>query len=181
MLTIINDDSAVSFSAANYSVTKNVLSGFATIDVVRLGGTNGTCSVDFVTTTNGTAVAGVDFYPTNATVTFNPGDTDKQIQVPIINNTIPEGYRTVIFALTNAVNTLLYSPSNATLTIIDTVNAPGQLSFSATNYTVNETDGTASSRCCAPTALRALSRSTYNTVPGTALPGVELHHHQRHR
>ena len=28
MLTIINVESAVSFSAANYSVTKNVLSGF---------------------------------------------------------------------------------------------------------------------------------------------------------
>ena len=66
--------------------------------------------MDFITTTNGTAVAGVDFIPTNTTVTFNPGDTDKQIQVPIINNSIPEGYRTVIFALTNAVNTALLQP-----------------------------------------------------------------------
>ena len=37
--------------------------------------TYGTCSVDFVTTTNGTAVAGVDFIPTNTTVTFNPGQS----------------------------------------------------------------------------------------------------------
>ncbi len=102
VLTIINDDSAVSFSSANYSVTKNVLGGFATLDVIRLGGTNGACSVNVLTTTNGTALTDVDFYPTNTTVNFGPGDTDKQIQVPIINNTIPEGYRTVIFALTNA-------------------------------------------------------------------------------
>ena len=171
-LTIVNVESAVSFSSAAYSVTKNILSGFATLDVVRLGGTNGACSVDLLTTTNGTAVAGVDYYPTNVTVTFNPGDIDKPVQVPIINNGLPEGYRTVIFALTNVVNTLLYSPSNTTLTIIDTVNAPGQLSFSATNYTVNETDGTAYLTVLRTNGTSGTVSVTYNTVPGTATPGV---------
>ena len=172
VLTIVNVESAVSFSAANYFVTKNVLSGFGTLDVVRLGGTNGTCSVDLLTTTNGTAVAGVDYFPTNTTVTFNPGDTDKQIQVPIINNNLPEGYRTVIFALTNAVNTVLYSPSNATLTIIDSVNAPGQLSFSATNYVVGEGDGNAVITVLRTNGSSGTVSVTFNTVPGTALPGV---------
>ena len=173
VLTIINVESAVSFSAGNYSVTKNVLGGFATIDITRQGGTSGTNSVSLVTTTNGTATAGVDYVPTNTTVTFYPGDTDKQIQVPIINNTIPEGYRTVIFALTNAVNTFLYSPSNATLTIIDTVNAPGQLYFSSTNYVVNESDGSA-----VITVLRtngasgSVSAIVSTVLGGTALPGV---------
>ena len=173
VLTIINDDSAVSFSAANYSVTKNVLGGFATIDITRQGGINGTCSVNLVTTTNGTATAGVDYWPTNATVNFYPGDTDKQIQVPIINNTIPEGYRTVIFALTNAVNTVLYSPSNATLTIIDTVNAPGQLYFSATNYVVNESDGVAVITVLRTNGTTGNVSATVSTVlGGTAQPGV---------
>ena len=172
ILTIINVESAVSFSAANYSVTKDVLSGFGTLDVVRLGGTNGTCSVDFLTTTNGTAVTNVDFYPTNETITFNPGDTDKPVQVPIINNNIPEGYRTVICTLTNTVNTLPYSPSNATLTIIDTVNAAGQFSFSATNYTVNETDGTAYLTVLRTNGTSGTVSVTYNTIPGTASPGV---------
>ena len=172
VLTIINDDSAVSFSAANYSVSKNVLTGFAPIDVIRLGTTNGTCSVDFVTTTDGSAVPGVDFYPTNTTITFNPGDTDKQIQVPIINNSLPEGYRTVIFALNNAVNTALVSPSNATLTIIDTVYAPGQLSFSTTNYTANESDGNAYLTVVRTNGTSGTVTVAYNTVAGTALPGL---------
>ena len=105
-------------------------------------------------------------YPTNTTITFNPGDTDKQVQVPIINNNIPEGYRTVIFALTNAVNTLLYSPSNATLTIIDTVNAPGQLCFSATNYMVNETDGTAYLTVLRTNGTSGTVSVTCNTIAG---------------
>ena len=172
VLTIINDDSAVSFSAANYSVSKNVLTGFAPIDVIRLGTTNGTCSVDFVTTTDGSAAPGVDFYPTNTTITFNPGDTDKQIQVPIINNSLPEGYRTVIFALNNAVNTALVSPSNATLTIIDTVYAPGQLSFSTTNYTAYESDGNAYLTVVRTNGTSGTVTVAYNTVAGTALPGL---------
>ena len=91
VLTIINDDNAVSFSSATYSVAKNILTGAAVIDIVRLGTTNGTCMVDFYTTTNGTAVAGTDYYPTNGTLVFHPGETDKVIQVPIINNALPEG------------------------------------------------------------------------------------------
>jgi uncharacterized delta-60 repeat protein len=171
VLTILNDDTAVSFSAASYSVTKDVATGFAPIDVVRLG-TNGTCSVDFVTTTNGTATAGTDYIPTNTTITFNPGDTDKQIQVPIINNPNYEGNQTVIFALTNAVNTALFSPSNTTLTIIDTVNAPGQFSFSATNYTAPVSDGSAVITVVRTNGASGSVTVAYNTVAGTALPGV---------
>ena len=121
VLTIINVESAVSFTSGNYSVAKNVLTGFGVLNVVRLGTTNGTCSVDYYTTTNGSAVIGTDYYPTNGTITFTPGVTTATIQVPIINNSLPEGNHTVMLALTNAVNTVLYAPSNATLTIIDTV------------------------------------------------------------
>jgi len=172
VLTILSDATTVSFSAANYSVAKNVATGFAPIDVLRFGATNGTSSVDFITTTNGTALPGVDFYPTNTTITFNPGDTDKQVQVPIINNNLPEGNRTVTFILTNVVNTALVSPSNATLTIIDTVNAPGQLSFSAGSYTVNESDGTAYITVTRVNGTSGTVTVAYNTVAGTATPGV---------
>ena len=172
VLTIINTESAVSFSAANYSVTKNVLSGFGTLDVTRLGGTNSTVSVGLITTTNGTAIPGTDFYPTNATVVFNPGVVNQQVQVPIINNSIPEGYRTVTFVLTNPVATGLVMPTNATLTIIDTVYAPGQFSWAATNYTVNESAGTASLTVLRTNGTSGTVVVDYHTIPGTAQPGV---------
>ena len=47
VLTIINDDSAVGFSSATYQVPKNIVNGVATINVCRIGSTNGTCSVVF--------------------------------------------------------------------------------------------------------------------------------------
>ncbi|MGB8370585.1 MAG: Calx-beta domain-containing protein [Limisphaerales bacterium] len=172
VLTVINDDSAVSFSTANYSVSENVLTGLAPIDVVRLATTNGICSVDFITTTNGTAVAGVDFIPTNTTITFNLGASNQLVQVPIINNGLPQGNRTVVFALTNVVNAVLFSPSNATLTILNTVVAPGQLCFSATNYVADEGAGIAFITVVRTNGTSGSVSVAYNTVPGTALPGV---------
>ena len=142
-LHIINVDNAVAFSNVPPAVYKNTPSGVGVVDVLRLGGTVGTCTVDYYTTTNGTAVIGTDYYPTNGTVTFNPGQSDVQFQVPIINNGLAEGNRTVGLVLSNAVNTILTAPSNSTLTIIDNTPAAGQLSFSATNYVVNSSDASA--------------------------------------
>jgi len=172
VLTIINVDSAVSFLSATYSVPKNTVNGVATIDVIRQGTTSGTCTVNFSTTTNGTAVIGTDYYPTNETITFNPGDTDKAVQIPIINNTIPEGNTTVTMQLTNASGALLYSPSNAVLTIIDTVNAPGQLSFATNSYVVGEGGTNAYLTVVRTSGSSGNVSASYATAPGTALPGV---------
>jgi uncharacterized delta-60 repeat protein len=172
VLTILNDDNGVSFASTLYSVLKNTPDGKATIDVVRQGGTNGTSSVDFYTTTNGTAVAGTDYIPTNATITFGPGQSDATIQIPIINNGLSEGNQTVGLLLTNAVNTLLFSPSNATLTIIDTTPAPGRLAFSTTNFVVGEGDTNAFITIVRTNGSVGSVSVNYATIPGTALPSI---------
>ena len=172
VLTIINDDSAVNFTSSSYVVAKNNLTGFGTMDVERIGTTNGTCTVNYYTATNGTAVAGTDFYPTNGTLTFSPGQTDQIIYVPIINNGLVEGNRTVVVALTNNVGTLLFAPSNSVLTIDDTVAAPGQLFFSTTNYVAGSGDGSAFLTVLRTNGSSGSVTVTYTTVPGTAQPGV---------
>src|ERR1039458_7672943 len=68
---------------ASPSVPKNAVDGFADIHVIRLGSTSGSCTVNFATGTNGTAVIGTDYYPTNALITFNPGQTNVIIQIAI--------------------------------------------------------------------------------------------------
>ena len=172
-LTIINDDSAVKFGLANYSVAKNILTGVANIDVARIGGSSGYASVNLLTTTNGTAIDGTDFISTNLTVYFNPGDTDVVVQVPIINNAIPEGNRTVVFALTNATGSLLYAPSNAVLTIVDTVQAPGQLFLASSNYVTTSGAGTAYLTVLRTNGSSGAVSVNYATVAGTAQPGVD--------
>ena len=172
-LTIINDDSAVKFGLANYSVAKNILTGVANIDVARIGGSSGYASVSFQTTTNGTAIDGTDFVSTNLTVYFNPGDTDVVVQVPIINNAIPEGNRTVVFALTNAAGSLLFAPTNAVLTIVDTVQAPGQLFLASSNYVTSSGAGTAYMTVLRTNGSSGAVSVGYATVAGTAQPGVD--------
>ncbi len=143
-LHILNDDSQVTFSSPSYQVTKNVINGVATINVLRIGTSFGTASVVFNTTTNGSAAPDVDYTPvTNLLVTFNPGVTNIAVNIPIINNALPQGFRTVGIELSDPVNSVLYAPSNAVLTIIDTVNSPGQLSLSSTNYNVTPSAGNA--------------------------------------
>jgi uncharacterized delta-60 repeat protein len=174
VLTIINDDSAVSFSSVAYQVSKNTATGLATINVLRQGSASGSCTVAFATTTNGTATAGVDYYPTNASVTFNAGDTSKIVQIPIINNIIPEGNRTVTMILTNAVNTLFATNSitNATLTIIDTVIAPGQLSFATNSYAVVKGNTNVYLTVVRANGSSGSVSVDYATVSGTATPGL---------
>jgi len=173
VLTIVNVDSAVAFGSAGYSVAKNVQTGVGLLNVVRLGTTVGTCSVGYFTTTNGTAVVGTDYYPTNGTITFNAGETNKVISVPIVNNNLFEGNRTIGVSLTNAVGTALYAPSNSVLTIQDTVHQPGNLCFSLTNYSTSSGAGNAYLTVLRTNGTYGAVSATFTTVAGTALPGVD--------
>jgi uncharacterized delta-60 repeat protein len=172
-LTIANVDSAVAFSSTTYQVPKNVVNGAALINILRQGSASGSASVIFNTTTNGTAVPGVDYTPvTNALVTFSPGVTNVTVAVPIINNDLPEGPTTVTMQLTNASNAALYAPSNATLTIIDTVYAPGVLSFDSTNVAAMEGNTNIYLNVIRANGSSGIISVSYKTVPGTAQPGV---------
>jgi uncharacterized delta-60 repeat protein len=172
VLTIVNTDNAFSFSSANYQVAKNVPSGFAPVTITRIGGSFGAATLGFTTTTNGTAVIGTDYNPLSATVAFNPGDTTKTVQIPIINNNLPQGDRTVTMLISNIQNAAITSPSNAVLTIKDTTFSPGHLSFATTNYFVNEGDGTATLSVIRTGGSSGTISTFYYTTPGTAIPGL---------
>jgi len=169
ILTIINPNSAVSFlSPPFYTVDKNVASGLATINLIRQGSTNGTSSVDFYTTTNGTALIGTDYTPTNEVVTFLPGVSQVPVQVSVTNNGLVEGNQTVTMALSNAANTSLISPTNATLTIIDTTPSPGILLLSTNNYFANKTDPYAYVTIIRTNGTTGSVSVGLEVVPGTA-------------
>jgi len=140
-LTIINDDSTISFSSATYLVPKNILSGVAAINIIRSGATYGTSTALFSTTT-GTATPITDYTPvTQEPVIFAPGVSNITVTVPINNNNLPEGDRTIGLQLSGITGSFPISPTNAVLTIHDTVTAPGQFAFSASNYNVTEGGG----------------------------------------
>jgi hypothetical protein len=116
-VTIIDSNSGLSFSNANFTVLKSA--GQANINVFRTGYTDSVVSVNFLAT-NGTAVAGINYMPTNGTLVFTNGVTNQAFSVAIIDTTTVQPDETVLLQLFSPVNGFLLPPSAAVLTIHDT-------------------------------------------------------------
>jgi trimeric autotransporter adhesin len=92
-----------------------------TATVVRTGDSSGTATVNY-TTQNGTASAGLnnDYVATSGTLTFNPGETSKDIVVQIVNNADPEPTETFSIVLSSPTGGFtIGSPSTFVVTILD--------------------------------------------------------------
>lgn len=106
----------LSFNVQGSTVAETV--GHALIDVVRLGGSTGTVTVNYAIT-GGTAQAGSDFTTVGGTLTFLNGATTQQISVPILADTIGELAETIELTLTNATGgAALQHPAKHELTIL---------------------------------------------------------------
>ena len=179
LLTILNDNSAVSFSSANYRVVKNNSQGSANVTLLRSGSTIGRAAIDFVTTTNGTASPVIDYTPVTNHVLFADGQSQVIVTVPVINNGLVEGNTTVSMALLNPSNTVVTVPNSALLTIVDNNTAPGNFMFGATNFVVYENVATLSSTTnAAITVVRTNGLAgqvsvQIGTFGGTAQAGVD--------
>jgi hypothetical protein len=119
----------IQFSQSAYAVAENGVS--ATITVFRKGNAkrvNQAATVDYATS-NGTAVAGVDYTAASGTLSFAPGETSKTITVPVTNkDTVDTGPRTLSLRLSHPTATngaMLGFPSTATLVISDDDTTPG--------------------------------------------------------
>jgi uncharacterized delta-60 repeat protein/uncharacterized repeat protein (TIGR01451 family) len=172
-LTILNDNASVSFSSATYSRAKNANDGAATINIIRVGNTRSVVSVDFATTTNGTAIIGTDYLPVTNTVVFLAGQTNQSVKIPIVNNSLVEGNTTVSMQLSNAVGALLLQPAQAVLTIIDSNHAPGQFFFPTNTLFVSQSAGNALITVVRTNGSTGVVTVDYATVAGTAIAGVD--------
>ena len=173
-LHIINDDSSVSFSTTGYTVGKSTPGGEAVVVVDRQGSQTATNTVEF-STGNGTAAPITDYTPVDEILTFDPGVSNLTVNVAINNNGLAEGNRTIPLQLSNPVGAYQVAPSNAVLTIIDSVQLPGEFVFSATNYPVTEGGGSGVSPVLVTVVRTNGSSGTvsvnYSTMDGTAVYG----------
>ena len=119
------------FDASSYTVNEGA--GTASINVVRVGGSDGRLTVNY-TTANGTATAGNDYTTTSGTLEFLDGETTKSILVSILEDSTDESNETVNLTLSSIepqnlndylidvegdANGLFGSVTNAVLTILD--------------------------------------------------------------
>lgn len=122
----------------------------AVFNVALMDASTNPITVDFATS-DGTAIAGLDYSPTNGTLTFNPGDTNQTITVPVFFNTNLPALKTFTVNLSNPVNAAL-GDNAGTVTINETsplapvvapvsnqtVHAQITLSFIATATNLND-------------------------------------------
>jgi len=91
--------------------------GSLSVSVRRLGETTGPATVTYGTH-DGTAKAGKDYFATSGTLRFAPLEVERIVTVPILNNAVFDGFRTLQLYLTNAVGAEFVAPP-LTMTILD--------------------------------------------------------------
>ena len=105
-LTIVNDIQNFTMASADYFVSEG--SGSVTLSILRNGPTNGTVSVGYTTFsptnafgTNGYAIPGFNYGPTNGVLTFLPGQTLETIPIAIFQQQTVDNPESFQVLLTN--------------------------------------------------------------------------------
>ena len=126
-----------------------------------------TVSID-VSTSNGTATAPTDYQTASATLTFAPGVTTANFNVPINGDTSPEGNETFFVNLTNAVNANISTPQGTgTINDDDSTNI-FQFSSATASVAENAVPGSATVTVTRTGDLAGAANVTFETSDGTA-------------
>lgn len=177
-LVITDDDTppasnaGIAFSSASYAVSE--AGGQATITVQRTGSVAAGASVT-VATANGTATTPGDYGAASQTLSWAAGDSGvRTLTIPIIDNFVETGDKTVNLALSAPSGATLASPSTAVLTIVDDeAGLPGRIQLSGTQFNVAENAGSASVTLTRSGGSSGQACVLAATANGTAAAGTD--------
>lgn len=169
----VNDGTSITFGALQYSTNES--NGAATVTVVRSGGAGGQSTIEYATT-NGTAVAGSAYTATKGTLTFVAGETQKTFLIPIINNMVIDGMKTVNLSLMHPVGASVGPIPSAPLSIVDDEIEPygiGAFKFQKKMERVSEAAGELSLTILRVGGSKGTATVDYATKSGLALGGSD--------
>ncbi|HEY0430095.1 MAG TPA: Calx-beta domain-containing protein [Pyrinomonadaceae bacterium] len=171
ILTIVDDDPTPSLSINDVSVTEGSAGTVNATFTVSLSAASGqTVSVNFATA-DGTATAPSDYVAGSGSVTFNAGETSKQISVAVNGDTVVEGNETFSVNLSGATNAVI-SDAQGIGTIVND-DAGGAIQFSASTATVGEGAGGISLTVTRTGGAASGVSINFGTANGTATGGVD--------
>ena len=161
----------VQFSQPGYTVTEGAAS--AVITVLSTGTSTTPFTVSY-TVTPLTAVPGQDFTQVSGTLSFAAGALSRTFSVPIINNTLIDGTRSVGLTLGPPVgNAVLGQQATAALSIRDN-DQGGVIKLGSPTYTVGEAAGSVLVTILRTgTSLAGNVSVAYTTGNGSALSGLD--------
>jgi Calx-beta domain/Bacterial Ig-like domain (group 1) len=171
-LTIVDNDPPLPIVRFfDYIFTAVEGDGTATIIVILDPAATTEVRVDYATS-NGSAVDPSDYLATSGTLIFAPGETSKSFAVTVVDDSTSESNETVGLSLSNPVNAVLGTQESASLALIDNDSPSPTVQFSASNYSVQESAGTATiTVTLAPAATEEVTVG-YLTWDGTAISGL---------
>ena len=170
VLTIVDNEIAINFSSANFTVGET--SKTATVTVSRSGPTTSASSVDYATS-DGTATAGSDYRGVSGTLIFVAGQASRTFAIPIINDTLDENSETVNLTLSNPTGgAQLGTQNTAVLTITDN-DSGGTLQFSAGTYNSSETKTSVTITVKRSGGNASGVSVDYAASDGTAIAGID--------
>jgi uncharacterized repeat protein (TIGR01451 family)/uncharacterized delta-60 repeat protein len=174
--SVNNSPGVIAFASTNFVVSEGAT--YAQIIIVRTNGSLGTVTAT-LTTSNGTAVSGVNYSNVSTTVTFTDGQSSQTNYIPVIQQTLAGPDVTVLLTLSNPTGgATIAPPAQVTLTIQNDLE---NFSFGSSSYFVNENAGsvTISIYRNGPTNATAyVNYATYsppgaNDTNGYAVPNVD--------
>ncbi len=142
-VTILDDDfgtGTISLSTNTYSVTES--SGVATVTLKRTSGERGAVDVVFRTVDN-TAFSGVDYVGVLETITFANGETEKTVDIPILDDTAINGDVVVDLEIVSVSQGASIGVDGRGVIEIANDDFYGSLQFLSTDFFVNEDAGKA--------------------------------------
>lgn len=170
-VTILDEDGPTTFSmgALTYSFGEGVIAQLVTVN--RSGDTSNTDTVDLTATNISATGGGTDYDVTpTGTLTFNPGETSKNILVTLTDDPDIEGNETFTLDLSAPSAGTTVDPIFAlsTVAIVDNDTTPGVFDISPAVVSVNESG--------APTVVLTINRTGGSSgavnVPYTLLHGT---------
>jgi len=165
---IIDNDSSVDFASTNFVAAEK--STNAVITLIRRGIATGEVSI-VLSTSNLTAVAGQDYIYVSNIVRWASNDlSPKTVNIPLIDDGIPEGSEQVALILSNPTGGIISQTNFATLTIVDDA---GYISFSSQSYRVVEDEGYAVLTLIRTGGSNGTVSVKYSAVGGTASAGFD--------
>jgi uncharacterized repeat protein (TIGR01451 family)/uncharacterized delta-60 repeat protein len=167
-LFVVDNDGTIQFASPIVHAPEYQAVGF--VGVVRSGDTNLAGSVQYVIQ-EGTATLNRDFFATNGTLNFAPGETTKTIPISILNDFTVEADETVFLYLTNASGGVPLGGQITATFFID--NDDTTIQFASQFSTANENSGTAAIEVVRVGVTSATNSVGLITVNGTATNGLD--------
>ncbi|BAI62868.1 hypothetical protein MCP_2796 [Methanocella paludicola SANAE] len=171
-VTVINTDPVpvVQFSAASYTAGES--DGNATITVSKVNDADGPISV-FYTTSDGTAVQGLDYLPASGTLVFGQGEFSKTFKVPLVDNGLYEPDETVSLALSDPKGGASIGARGTSVLTIKDDDPATAIQFSSSAYSVDEDGGNATITVTRTNDAASPVSVNYATRDGTASAGSD--------